>query len=365
MKRVLLILSLCGVLYLEAEHTLAQDGYSDDSAMLWAQIYAQPEDVEVGCVPLDDPAAAFTYQSDIPFPLASVSKLLIFIEYARRLDAGLIPQNTLVSVATLDLYNLPRTDRGAHDRFMQQYPEGTTQIPLWEVAVGMIRFSSNAAADYLLTVMAPIDWDTLYQVLGVTETGYPHPLTMIPLLMNNHVTGKATLRTVDSLSVSLGESYLDLYVHDSAWRQAEIDYRSQGGSQFPEWAVQTAILEDITVSGTADDFLRVMTAIYGSGGALSDSVKLLVRSALRFRGDDFIDQHYAEYGSKLGFYSGGTLTLVAYGDPLDGGPVISALFFRAIPRSVYTDLLREDAIGDFAHWMNFNACAGLRESFPR
>jgi len=56
--------------------------------------------------------------------------------------------------------------------------------------------------------------------------------------------------------------------------------------------------------------------------------------------------------------------LIAYGQLFDGVPVISATFFRNIPRGVYSDLVREDAIGDLAHWMNFNGCAGLLSLLP-
>lgn len=346
------------LLVLGTRITQAQD---IDLTGLWAQIDAQPQDFSVGCVPLNDESRAVFYNADTRFPLASVSKLLIFIEYARRLDLGEIPLNETVAVSTLERYNLPRTDRGAHDRFMEQYPEGTQALPLWDVAAeGMIQYSSNAAADYLLDRLAPTDWQALLHLLAITETDPPHSLTLIPLLMNNHETGKATMADVPQLSIPQGETYLDLYVGDAAWRQAEISYRSQGGSVFPDWDTQAAILQQVTATGTVRDFVQVMRDIYGTDGALSPGVKSMTRLALRWTENAYINENYVEYGSKLGFYSGGTMTLVAYGQPIGGEPVISATFFRNIPRRTYTDLLREDAIGDFAHWMNFNQCAGLQ-----
>jgi D-alanyl-D-alanine carboxypeptidase len=361
----LLFLSLATLL-LSVSLVYAQDvpGGKDSASLLLEQVAQQPDDAAIGCVPLRSPANAVLYNADQGFPLASVSKLLIFIEYTRRLETGEIGYDEMVDVATLDRYNLPRTDRGAHDRFMAQYPAGVEQISLWELAFGMMQFSSNAASDYLLDRLAPINWDSLYAMLSVENTDYPHSLTMIPLLMNNHETGKATLDEIDSLSRSQGERYLDLYVQNEAWRQAEIEHRSGRGSQFPAWNVQTAILEQYTASGTVNDFLNVLRAIYTDDGALPERVKTQTRLSLIWSENEFITQRYFEYGSKLGFYSGGTLTLVAYGNPFGGMPVISVVFLRNIPRRAYSELLEEDAIGDFVHWMNFNGCRGLRDLLP-
>jgi len=349
-----------GLLYLTTG-LAAQD--EPNLSTLWEQIGAQPDDFSLGCVPLNDQANTFLYNADEPFPLASITKLLIFIEYARRLDAGIITFAEMVDVETLDRYNLPRTDRGAHDRFMGQYGANVQEITLWELALGMVQYSSNAASDYILDFLDPVDWQSLYQTLSLTDTDYPHSLTLIPLLMNNHETGRTTLRNLDSLSIAQGESYLDLYVQDETWREAEIEYRSGRGSQFPEWDMQAAILQH-TATGTVNDFLNILRAVYGENDALSDNVRSLARLALLWRDNAYISEWYLEYGSKLGFYSGGTLTLIAYGYPYDGQPVMSAIFFRNIPRSVYNEMVEQDAIGIFAHWLNFNGCMGLSDAMP-
>ena len=346
--------------------TVAQDYPVDADALslIWEQIGAQPDDVAIGCVPLYDPANAVFYNADEPFPLASITKLLVFIEYARRLDAGEITFRDVVNAREVERYNLPRTDRGAHDRFMEQYSPDVLEITLWELALGMVQYSSNAASDYILNRLEPVDWGSLFQTLSVTDTDEPHSLTMIPLLMNNHETGRVSLSDVGSLSIEQGEAYLDLFVEDEAWRAAEIEHRSGRGSQFPAWNIQSAVLQEHTATGTVNDWLNVMRAIYTDNGALSENVKSWTRLAMLWSGNEFLSQWYLEYGSKLGFYSGGTLALVAYGNPYVGDPVISAAFFRNIPRSRYSELLDLDAIGSFAHWMHFTGCSGLRDSLP-
>jgi hypothetical protein len=167
---------------------------------------------------------------------------------------------------------------------------------------------------------------------------------------------------LDGLSIEQGEGYLDRYIHDDPWRQAEIAYRTRPSSLFPAWSVQMAILQQHTATGTAVDALKIMRAIYDGGGPLPDTVKTMTRTALRWTESDFVSNNYVEYGSKLGFYSGGVLALVAYGQPFGGSPVISVAFFRSIPRSTYNQMLREDSIGDLAHWLSFNQCAGLSDA---
>lgn len=330
---------------------------------LWDQVHAQPDDFSVACLPLVEGAIPTVHNADEPFPLVSVSKLLIFIEYARRVENGSITLSDTVNRFELNRYELARTDRGAHEEFMAQFPPGTHAINLWDIAAtGMIQYSSNAASDYLLERLRPVDWSGLYQLLGLTHTGYPHPLNIIPLMMNNHDSGEPTLADVAALSTRQGEMLFERYLYDPVWRQEEIDYRSSQWHTFPNWNVQAAILEQHTVTGTTADFLTIMQAIYGEGGPLSATVKQLTRLALRWQDYPAIDNTYVEYGSKLGYYSGGMLTLVAYGQPHNGVPVISAIFFRDIPRRTYNWLLRDDAIGYLAHWMNLNACIGLTEA---
>jgi D-alanyl-D-alanine carboxypeptidase len=359
-QRIVLILIL-----LVLTPSLAQQIVDDnpDLTLVWEHVQQQPADFAAGCMPIEDPSQAVLYNEDRLFPLASVTKLLVFIEYARRLDAGDISFGEMVSLNALNRYDLPGTNRGAHDEFIGLYREGTTAISLWEVAsTGMMQFSSNAASDFMLERLDPVDWNELYRTLGIGSTSYPHPLTRIPLLMNNHETGQPSMADVQSLSIEEAQSYFERYVNDPVWRAAEIEYRSNRRRDFPGWNIQAAILQQHTATGTVTDMLNILQAIYINNDALTPSARDIIREALKWRGYQSIDNAYIEYGSKLGFYSGGVLALVAYGDPYVSDPVISVSLFRNIPRQTYNEMLFEDSIGGLAHWMHLNACAGLMEA---
>jgi len=360
-KRLVLLLTLLTVGVAPA---LAQQPINLTLSLepMWNQIHAQPGDFGVACMPLDRPGRLTLYHADDAFPMASVAKLLIFLEYARQVDVGRIGLDELVPVEILNSYDLPGTNRGAHDQFLALYPAETTTLSLYDVAAtGMLQYSSNAAADYLLDRLGAVNWDDLFGLLGLHDTDPPHAMSAVALLMNNHDTGQPRLAEVPALTLAQGEALFDRYLSDPAWRAVELEYRTARRRSFPNWDVQAAILDELSAHSTARDLLKVLAAIYRSPSKLPDPVQRMTRAALQFRGYTLIDGLYIEYGSKLGSYSGGLLALAAYGYPLNGEPVISVTFLRNIPRADYNHLLRDDSIGYFAHWLNLNACAGLLE----
>lgn len=333
-----------------------------DLTDIWQHVDRQPDDLAVVCLPLRNPSRGFSYNTTEPFPLASVGKLVVLIEYARQLDSGLIPLGEVVGLAQLERYNMPRTNSNAHERFLASYPDDITQISLWDVATrGMMQYSSNAATDYLLGQLGPVDWAALYEELGVGNTGEPHPLGLIPLMMGNHETGPPTLAAMAAPGFRANaEEQLVRFWFDADWRAAETAYRSQRRRGFPSWQVQARVLET-TMTSTARDLTTLMLVVYDDGGPLNPNVKSLVRTGMRWLNNDDIDATYREYGSKLGYYSGGVQTLITYGAPGDGDPVISVILMRELPRRQFYDMLRADVIGDMAHWLILNQCAGLPE----
>lgn len=332
-----------------------------DLTLLWSQVQRQPDDFAVACVPLNNRTNAVYHNIDTSFPLVSVGKLMIFIAYAERLDQGEISLGETITVDALNRFHLERTDGNAHDRFMQTYPEETQVISLWEVAAdGMLQYSSNAASDYLLQRLGIVDWDALYAQFGLTGTSHPHPLNMIPIMMGNHETGIPSREIIQSPSLFAdGKVLYSRFLSDAQWREDELAYRFSRRRGFPRWDLQTMVLEEHTMTGTVRDFIKVMAVIYGDSEILNSSVKGLVRYALQWRYNADVNNSYIEYGSKLGYYSGGTQTLITYGQLREGEPVISVIFFKAIPQRTFYTLLREESIQNLSHWLNFNACDGL------
>lgn len=84
-------------------------------------------------------------------PLASTVKIIIAIEYAEQASAGKINPDELIEVTELDKFYVPNTDGGAHPNWLKKAGNKIqdNQIPIREIAKGMIAFSSNANTEWL------------------------------------------------------------------------------------------------------------------------------------------------------------------------------------------------------------------------
>ena len=90
-------------------------------------------------------------------PLASSVKILIAIEFAQQSAHSVINENAYVKLEELDKFYIPNTDGGAHPAWLEyakahhEIKDGT--VKLVDVARGMMMFSSNANADYLMDLL--------------------------------------------------------------------------------------------------------------------------------------------------------------------------------------------------------------------
>jgi D-alanyl-D-alanine carboxypeptidase len=99
-----------------------------------------------------------SWQADRAQPLASTAKVMIALTYAEDVAAGQIDSTERVSLHTLERFYLPGYDGGAHEQWVSdlrrerrnaRLPARDT-VPIGDVVRGMIRFSSNANAEWLL-----------------------------------------------------------------------------------------------------------------------------------------------------------------------------------------------------------------------
>ncbi|MET3287688.1 UNVERIFIED_CONTAM: D-alanyl-D-alanine carboxypeptidase [Brevibacillus sp. OAP136] len=94
------------------------------------------------------------YHSNRAMTLASTSKLIIALEFAKQAAQGKINSSKKVSLDDLALFYFPGTDGGAHEAWLQDIQARQVvqngKVSLQEVAKGMIKYSSNANSEYLL-----------------------------------------------------------------------------------------------------------------------------------------------------------------------------------------------------------------------
>ena len=90
------------------------------------------------------------FHAERVMPLASTAKVIVAIEYAEQAAAGTINPDELVSLDELDRFYVANTDGGAHPAWLSAVSEQVVdnQVPIREVAQGMINFSSNANTEW-------------------------------------------------------------------------------------------------------------------------------------------------------------------------------------------------------------------------
>lgn len=113
---------------------------------------------------------------DVPLPLASTVKIIVAIEYARQAAEGKIDPQQKVDLKILEKYYVPNTDGGAHEAWIKSLADDAENVPLSQVANGMIAYSSNANTDYLLKILGIENVNKLSEDLQLASHEEMYPI---------------------------------------------------------------------------------------------------------------------------------------------------------------------------------------------
>ncbi|KOS64287.1 hypothetical protein AN161_02965 [Lysinibacillus sp. FJAT-14222] len=131
-----------------------------------------------------------SYQSDIVRPLASTVKMLIAVEYAMQINAGIITKDSPVSLDVLKRYYIKNTDGNAHEDWLKTMSsEGkikNNEVTLHDVAKGMITYSSNANTDFLIDLLGITNINERAKSLKLTKHEEVYPIVSA-LLIPEHI----------------------------------------------------------------------------------------------------------------------------------------------------------------------------------
>ncbi len=112
-----------------------------------------------------------SYNAKRRMPLASAMKIIIAVEYAQQVIAGLQNPDELIKESELDKYYVPNTDGGAHpewkDYLSKKSINSANGISLNEVVKGMIIFSSNANTEFLMDKLGLDKINARWKMLGL------------------------------------------------------------------------------------------------------------------------------------------------------------------------------------------------------
>ncbi|ATP41081.1 hypothetical protein CSE16_14035 [Solibacillus sp. R5-41] len=133
-----------------------------------------------------------TYQSDVVRPLASTVKMLIAVEYAMQIDAGILSKDNTVSLDDLERFYYKNTDGNGHESWLKRMESEdkikNNVVTLHDVAIGMITYSSNANTDYLIDLLGIANINAQAKSLGLTQHEEVYPIVsaqLIPKQLDN------------------------------------------------------------------------------------------------------------------------------------------------------------------------------------
>ena len=317
----------------QAKYTLADyiRTHPDSTAVVVYSVDSNGEPVEQN--------DAILLNADTPLILASTVKIVVLAAYADAVAAGELDPNEEVTVADWEKYHVPFTDAGAHAKGLRSLGlkadghgfarDPAATVTLADLARLMIHHSGNAATDYLIVRLGPERMSAVLREMRLHEHSPIDLLLGSTLLAVNHedpTYDLEKLRAVVSSARSGDTSALDdlaeLYLHDEAWRRAQIEHMDLVRQATPAdmqavWDFQSEVARTLP-AGTATDYARTLAAI-SSGRLLSDGASAIMRELLESVPSDwplrllFHDVHGAKDG-----VTAGVLTIASYSTPKRG-----------------------------------------------
>ncbi|MFD2706338.1 serine hydrolase [Salibacterium lacus] len=97
---------------------------------------------------LENKSELLNFNGEKEMPLASTVKLIYLLTFVEAVKEKKVMLDEKVKVEDLDLLYFENTDGGAHPRWKTEYNIGE-EVNLFQIAQGMMQFSSNACTDFL------------------------------------------------------------------------------------------------------------------------------------------------------------------------------------------------------------------------
>lgn len=318
-----------------------------------------PETVGLAAYQLGYEANGVYHNADVPMPLASVVKVIDLIAYAQGANDGRFNPGEWIPLSEIERYYLPGTDLSSHRLALQDLEERNLiaydppATPMEEIPWLMMRFSSNAATDYLHMAIGQQTIEETAVALGLTTQTAPCPFVGQFLAMSNHERPGSDRQAIEGFianPAAYGEEVIrltELFASDAAFREEEIALRGRS----PSLPVQSYFSENLNAKGSAGEYANLMARIFNNG-LNSGYINIVVRRNLEW---PILLPENQELFTTVGYKNGafpGILTTVYYAQRIeDGGRVVVALFYRQLPETLYRDWRRNLPHDALAHWL--------------
>jgi len=308
---------------------------TDVSALIeW--IASNPMNVGLVVLSADSPDAPLvSLNALLAFPLASTKKVLILGAYATAVAAGRLDPDRPVTLSALERWYWPGTDGGSHPRAVSDWAargriigrRADRSVELSDLAWAMVRWSDNAAADYLLDLVgaqAVADFADSADMAG-QEQVYP---LLGAMLAWSH-------QPAEWLGLDPSERAA------RAWRLAAASTGSRVARPALPRPSQQFLLADADTAGRPMDWARLMLRIgQADSPATAPAVAAIMRANLDWPRIVFSSnqERFSAFYTKGGSLAG-VVTEAAYLRPkAEGAGLAVAIFFRSLDRVTWSSM---------------------------
>ncbi len=320
-------------------------------------IIAHNDDVSLVAYEIGSSDQEIFYNSDIKRPLASTVKILVLAEYARQVEKGILSPDELVTIDDIEIYYLPLTDGEAHlsaiaELRKNKYINTANQIKLHHVTWAMIRYSDNAASDYLIRRLGRENLDIFVTQLGIKNQDVPLPIIGQILTWGNYTYSDTPAERLKKHQAMSQQAYAnevyrwtEIWLGDAEFRDKQIKYIAS--SQWLKFQEQQAMAKALNCQGTTSGYTQIMERIY-CGLLISSSADKIMREYLEWPMDfSSNQQEFDTFGAKGGSLAG-IITEAWYLKPQNAKSArVGALFFENIPAGVWFKMLQSYIQQDF------------------
>lgn len=317
-------------------------GAQNDVAMDVLDMLAEESyNVSVAVYPVDDPESGYFHNERAMRPLASTIKILVLAEYTRRVEEGVLDPDQTVPLDSIEAFYFPNTDGGAHLSAMAALEEAgaleDSLLTLNQVAGSMIRFSDNAATDYLIMRFGREAMEALPGRVGTQFSEPPAPFSGLFLALD--------------LPREFGEdpSWYEGTLIDRAWRFADrlknswkfVDDMNVWMESFSErmtyYDLSAAVLE--FPAGSAGAYAEIMAKLF-YGELISEAVSVRMLSFLDWPMDNpQMSSTFSQFATKGGALPSILTSTYLVEESGAESPMVLSLLVEGLSEDIWLDWL--------------------------
>ena len=286
-------------------------------------------------------------------PLAGSVMILIAIEFAQQSAHSVINENGYVQLQDIEKFYIPDTDGGAYPNWIE-YAKANNEIKddvvkLVDVARGMMMFSSNANADYLMDLLG---FDNVKDNISLFKL--KQHTAIFPLAGSLFIYQIPKKSSEEKLMKSLSKYSNKKYSMESYYNHVDLKEDSTFKETFNNEKFSPALQKmwsENFPSSTSKEYVSVVSAL-NTRSVLDEEAFFTIGEVMEYPMEKKEFQQKFKYYGTQGGSSAFVFTHVVYFTLKNGTRMESAIFFNNLSAQQVKNL--KDWIGAFEEQVFFN-----------